>query len=243
MSSGKARRPAWPTEEYEVTFQIALIGKDGLVVGSDRKVSYLTEGTAGQHIAAEKYIEGADKSIVCFFAGSPLASNIARRIASTCANVLTDEPQWGILLAQAADNVAGPSLPSLAMIDEVLVVRPDVPKAVWLVSKLQPNPASVQTVTETICTGANLTSRFLPRYLWSPLPLDTLRDLALLTLSFAERENPSGVGRGFDVLTLEKGNGFKWTTHSPESAKKSADQFLSGLHDLFKGWSQTPWFR
>src|ERR1039458_2495928 len=63
----------WTEEQYDVTFQIALIGCDGLVVGSDRlsvqTVPSETGGPAfGQPTYQTKYCLDDTQSIICFWA-------------------------------------------------------------------------------------------------------------------------------------------------------------------------------
>jgi len=66
--------------------------------------------------------------------------------------------------------------------------------------------ASVVKNESHICIGDRSHARLLPAILWNPdLSADRLEVLARLTLSYASLLNPSGVGFGFDILTIRPG--------------------------------------
>ena len=69
--------------ELQMTFQVALIGSDGLIVGSDRRQVYSTPGTFENHGALQpgeicKFSKGPNEEIICAFAGGPILSRHRR---------------------------------------------------------------------------------------------------------------------------------------------------------------------
>jgi hypothetical protein len=181
--------------ENAVTFQIVLIGSDGLVVASDRMESYATPGQLGespawQRAKTTKYFKSEDASVICFSAGGPLTRDIGRAIASRC-RTTSGELAWEESLKSVADEVV--RLGQLAPPDEIIVVRNDVLDTAWLVVKHENSLSTVGKVSEWRCTGDNSAARFLPWHLWTKAPVRELKWLAVLALSYASKENPSGV--------------------------------------------------
>ena len=67
-----------------MTFQVALIGREGPVIGSDRLTNRQTQDEAFTNQSPtiemghqEKFITSDDGSLVCFFAGGPNCQNVA----------------------------------------------------------------------------------------------------------------------------------------------------------------------
>src|SRR5207248_3282771 len=86
------------------------------------------------------------------------------------------------------------------------------------------------------CAGDNSAARFLPFLLWRPgFPVSDLKALALLTLAYASQLNPTGVGGGFDVITLRKGQKPKWEHYAMKNAalKKLRRTFDERVKELF----------
>jgi hypothetical protein len=212
----------WTEEQYDVTFQIALIGCDGLVVGSDRlsvqTVPSETGGPAfGQPTYQTKYCLDDTQSIICFWAGGAMSPVVARQIATSC-KLQDAELQW----SKSIDTAAA-SIPVIYQypIDQVIVAKADTPDAVWLVTrrwhafenKFVPVCFSVK-IADKICTGVGTVAQFLPHHLWRPnMSVSQLRTLALLTLSYATEENPSSVGPPFDIMTLDRTGHVSWLVH------------------------------
>jgi len=186
-----------------MTFQVALIGSDGLIVGSDRKTvyrspnQYITRGRSLQFNSDTKFATKEDNSIVCFYAGGPQSSSIANAIL-TKADSSLDEHQWHYSLEEIAASVPGNSVD-----DEVLVVRKSNPKFVSLLTRYNQIASSCK-IEDKICTGVPLTARFITEHLWERRPVAELQSLALLVLASAAVEHPSAVGRGFDLMTLRE---------------------------------------
>jgi hypothetical protein len=201
----------WPSsEDYPMTFQIGLVGQDGILIGSDRMLYYASPGPANlpqqnlamQRSQSSKFIRNDDDSIVCTFAGGPYSKHMAQAIASQQGVKAVSQFQWEINLQNLMNDY---QRPPQAAIDEVIVVRPDVPSAFWVARKTNHPFAIISRMEQWACTGDNSPARFFPWHLYAEKTIAELRPLAMLTLAYASRENPSLVGGGFDLLTIKNG--------------------------------------
>ena len=225
-------------EESGVTFQVALIGTGGLVVGSDTRVTYMTPGDSPSFQLLDgpsKFCTSDDGWVTCAYAGGPTAKNIASEIATRCsAGNVGSELQWEKALSEAAKAVARPVA---RIMDEILVVRKDKASVVWLVTAVGAADPHVQKITGRICTGDNSTARFIPQNLWkASLGLRDLETLALLTLGWATMENRSSVGGEFELLSLSGGGEFtrKKCTANEIIEGRLCRGFADGLSALFR---------
>ena len=88
-----------PLPEECVTFQIALIGGEGIVVGSDQKSNRqiresMDENPKTEMGKQEKFLKSDDGSLVCFFVGGPTCQAVAATIAMHCADASMPELRW-----------------------------------------------------------------------------------------------------------------------------------------------------
>ncbi len=193
------------------TFQTSLTSSAGLVVGSDRTAAYYTPEPGGgftvQSYEAFKFIRNPDDSVICVAAGGSSSMTFARNIALN-AKPDASEAVWQKNVHDVAMAVPRPSQPW--PFDEILVIRPGDISGVWIVTRTE-DSASVVKNESHICIGDRSHARLLPAILWKPaLPVDRLEVLARLTLSYASVLNPSGVGHGFDILTIRPGGQVSW---------------------------------
>lgn len=86
--------------EELVTFQVVVIGSNGLVVGSDRAQVYVTPDpqevrarSAVQKNQVFKFVEKDGGQIICAFAGGPAARGMAQQVVSNC-NLTSSESAW-----------------------------------------------------------------------------------------------------------------------------------------------------
>jgi len=212
-----------------VTFQVALVGQNGIVVASDRRVTYVTPDGVGaghaQLTSAPKYLISADESIVCFAAGSPRATNSARALLDEVP-AFESETHWQTNLASRVNTVQGQSND----FDEVMVVRRDTMDRVWLITKMRNLSASVTPIQTRICTGTPVSSRFIASHFYKPgLSLAELQGIAALTLACASREHPSSISRELDMMTLEEGT-LSW--------KQLSDTRVDAVWQIFQNESE-----
>jgi hypothetical protein len=229
-------QPDWDTiEEQPLTFQIALVGRDGLVIGSDQLGRYVPISAVGKpqfsQIAFQpKYCVSANQSLVCFAAGSAVtAISLARQICVDCDPALklkdAGESEWEHAVLQVA--TVTPSLMShYQFATQILVARTDIPDAFWLVL-IRPDaaPTVSKMKDQFFCTGTSTVAQFLPRHLWTvDRSVSELKKLTLLTLSYAAKEEPSSVGPPFDIMTLDRTGHISWSVH-----KQPDTNFQDGL--------------
>lgn len=216
-----------------MSFQIALIGSDGLVVGSDRNAVYPTKeldhNITIQRFEAFKFIKNPNESLFCVGAGGPWVVEASREIVAN----LPLEPAdavWEAKLHKMA--VAIPRTPQPWPADELFVCRADSCDGVWFVTKYDGSSATVQKITSPLCIGERSHARFLPAMLWDrSFSVGELEKLARLTLACAHHLNPSVVGHEVDLLTIRGGkSSFKYYAEAGFH-KPFIDSMLRNLHE------------
>jgi len=206
-------------EDLSVTFQIGLVGCDGLVVGSDRRVLYRSPSPdlvgpnpAGcQSFPSTKFVKAQDESLVCACAGGPQSRSVATAVVADWPHCLgLSTAAWEDKLRITAESVQGNSVG-----DEIIIVRKDHPSRILVLNRNN-RVAGIQPVETNICTGTATNARFLPIALWQPSTVSNLRWLALLTLGYAAKERPTEVGDGFDLMTLHSSSStITWERFEP----------------------------
>jgi hypothetical protein len=226
-----------PLPEECVTFQIALIGSDGLVVGSDQKSTRqiresIDENPTTEMGKQEKFLKSDDGSLVCFFAGGPTCQTIAATIAMHCTSTSMSDLRWQTAVRTRVNNAD--RVPSLVG-DQFIIIRKHISNSVWLAQRTFQTPATVNEYkNQILCTGNNALAKFLPTHLWeSRFTIRQLKTLALLTLAYAAKENPSTVGPPFDLMTLDKNQIFEWSKHESEFTDAIFDTFHGKLKAAF----------
>jgi 20S proteasome alpha/beta subunit len=222
-----------------VTFQLAMVCQDGIIVASDSRVSYFTpahgdEPSASQFSQESKFIASPNRKVICTFAGSaqaePTASAIARMSETF---TFGSEVEWRCDLRAAADSCRRGAKDS-PLLDEVIVCRSDTNDCFWLVSKFLDCPANLRRITSYVCTGDNSTARFLPRYLYKPhLSLEEGKRLALLTLGLASKENPSNISEPFELIVVSRNEIPAAESFSMERIKPWMAEFDTQLKSAF----------
>jgi hypothetical protein len=201
--------PSLEQEQYHnrMTFQVALVGTDGLIVGSDRRsIYYSPMGPEDVHSSIQpgenrKFVEAPDKSVVCAFAGSPFAVSLAKAIVYSAryTGAVNDFERGEALnaIAHSLDPLEG------MLKDEVLIIRRENLGSVTVMARKGHGSVTTADTTTWICTGNNsVPARFIPWHFWKRRPVYELGLLALLTLSYAAHEEKSMIGAGFDFIIL-----------------------------------------
>jgi hypothetical protein len=124
-----------PLPEESMTFQIALIGSDGLVVGSDRMVTELKAYSGEEKAMLDrwrqpKFVKNKAESVVCFCAGGADSQNQGRHIARDYRPV-NSELEWDTQIERSAKKTR--RITRVDVFNEIIIVRKDTPDAVWLV--------------------------------------------------------------------------------------------------------------
>jgi hypothetical protein len=210
-----------------MTFQIALVGCDGLVIASDRLSRYVAaenwRSRLSQFTLQPKYFVSADASLVCFAAGGIRAIGIAQEIAGPNSMAFlrlkdASELEWQNAIGSMTVPSSGNALMQQSP-DQLLIALACAPGYFRLVHIAQ-GIVTVSRINQYFCTGVPTVAQFLPRHLWKKdRTVSELKKLAILTLSYAAREEVQTIGAPFDVMTLRKEDGsITWEEHERTDA-------------------------
>jgi 20S proteasome alpha/beta subunit len=220
-------------EESLVTFQVALVGQDCVVMGSDRLLSEylpLENGGGVTQRASGGKIFIAD-GVACMHAGGSQSREMARAVINKRHPQELTLSQWENYLKEIVESIKG----ALNVVEELIVVR-TCDLALTKTRKIGNAIVEASSVENKICAGdVHLPARFLSEHLWKEgMPEDKLINLALLTLAFAHEENPSGVGCGYDILTVRRNPPIEEPkTFSEDQGRKLYEEFHSKLRAAF----------
>ena len=115
---------------------------------------------------------------------------------------------------------------------ELFVVRRDELSHCWKIGKYFDKPAATVPIYDTFCIGSRVAARFLSLNLWQHQTVDELKKLVLLTLSFAVKENPWGVGSGFEILSVTN-TGFRLERFKNDDVTVWRQKFDARLNTIF----------
>jgi hypothetical protein len=216
IDASKALTESCLEEELPMTFQVVLIGSDGLIIGSDKKQIHYTPGTPGALGALQpdlitKFSQSKNDEVVCAFAGQGGSRLMADAIVSLpeCSMAVTNF-EWRIAIRKAAEGVQG-----RVSQDEVIVARKDNLQRAYLVASYSASPTEI---CSCIATGnQGYPARFLLQHFYEKRPIAELRKLALLTLYCAAIESEGRIGGGFDLLMLDA-SGMRWRQYREDDA-------------------------
>ncbi len=205
-----------------MTFQVAMVGSDGIIAGSDRKIGVrdthrgesLNDAGSWQFSSATKILTSADQEVICLFAGTPASKSLARSICRE-ADLNLSDTEWEERLDQLATSRGGFN----AHGDEAIVIRKRILSK--FVHVIPGQTGSAHENEGFLCAGTRLTSRYLPHRFYKRLPVSALRDLVLLTLDSAGRERPSEIGEGWNLLEITS-SGVIPTEYSQEDERIAA---------------------
>ena len=194
-------------EDFDMTFQTALLGTDGMVLASDRLLverglrGLVKSRTPYERTVGKKIHISEEKSVICAYAGGPYSEAIARRIVTDCDPRGLSDIAWRNCLENATklvteyeDNTA----------DEILVLRCDNTSALKLIRQRNDDP-TFTPVTSQMCSGIDSDAKAIPRFFWhANANMRELCTLALVTIDYAHQEFPGHVGGGADVVKIDK---------------------------------------
>jgi hypothetical protein len=204
-------------EDSEMTFQVGLVGSDGLIVGSDRKVTHMppnsTSGYA-QFDNQRKFETSTDEAIICAWSGThSQGQRMAREIVGL------DPHLSDIAWVRTLDKL---SQPTIHGVTQLIVVRKHRPgHIVWI--NRGGSEGSAARVETHICAGKKLYASFLPgNFLEEKRTVDELRNLALLTLDYGASEAPTNVGGGYDLMILRSAGKVEWEHYGEHDGRVCA---------------------
>lgn len=193
-----------------MTFQVAAIASDGIVIGSDRRqlnayFSEIEEISSVQKSETTKFEHSPSGEVICAFAGGPGARSWAIAIANTL------DPRSNSLEQQRAISKASHEFPEDARIkNDVLIATSADLSMVQLASRKGRTDPNISAVRPFITSGdLSIPARFLLDHFWADAGVEQIKRLVLLTIYCASLENPTGIGDGIDLIILDRG-GPRW---------------------------------
>jgi hypothetical protein len=220
------------TNETDMTFQVLLIGNDGVVLASDRL--FRTRGLRGlteqrrtsyQPTLGTKIYVTDDKLALCMFAGSPYSEKIARHIATTCCPSGLSDSHWRNMLEIAVKSVTDYDEQSP---DEFLVVRVDNMTAVKIFR--QSGDVTPPTPIEDgfMWSGRETDAIIVPKLFWrSGMTCAQLRTLAIVSITQASIEAPQLVGGGINVVVVSTDQSVENFQYSQDEAHAIREAFMA----------------
>src|SRR5271165_3048528 len=189
-------------DDFAMTFQIVLVGKDGIVLGSDRlfaerglRALLQKQRTTLQRTTGTKICTAADNAVVCSFAGGPYSETIARRIVTDCNPLGRSDIDWRNCLEVAAKNITDYEE---HIVDEVFVIRTDNRSVVKIIRQQKDDP-TFTPVTGHMFSGIETDAIIVPKLFWrADMECDELRTLAVVAVVLASQEAPHLIGGGID---------------------------------------------
>ena len=204
-----------------MTFQVALINKNGVVLGSDRVHLYVgleklnKFQRAVQRHTDSKILFSDDKQVICCYAGGAGAQRIAREIRRRCNPRGLSRDAWQDHIQHVTDGVtaSGPGIQ-----DEIIIFRLDEFSGHLMAIESTYGPTF--TSIDTFCFAGDYSdARFLGHQLMrEDMSLCEMENLVFLCLAYAYKNNPTGVGGGFDVVAVSRQGGMKERLYTEEEA-------------------------
>ena len=216
-------------EELQMTFQVAMVGRDGLVLGSDRKMRIIPTIQTGErgyarYAAQSKLRVNAAKTAIVACAGADRAWLIGEQVVAKFNPDLNSTAWVDYLKEECESREDKPSR------DQILVVRCDTPDKFWWLSIGR----ELKEFEDKTSSGLPLAAEFfLQQFYKTNMELSSLENLALLTLDCAALEAPDSVGCGYDLMTLRNGKPH-FQTYKPDCAEVLSirARFQAAINDI-----------
>jgi hypothetical protein len=183
-------------EELQVTYQVGLVGSDGIILASDTRQMYVVGATENNPYAphqpseVSKFLRSEDGCVIATFAGSPTSKEVAGQIVAAVEKHSLAPLDFERAVCDISDKIR----PPLGSRDEIMIVRLADPPKILLLSRW-PHVNRTTEQTTWITTGDNSgPSRFFAHHFYRKRPIAELRILAALILKYASLENPTGIG-------------------------------------------------
>lgn len=212
-------------EEIPVTFQIGMVGSDGVLLASDRLASQSATDGPGPYrdtFRTDKIRITESKRIAYCCAGDKLSIEAGRKIAGSIAELQGDYAiQQGIYsygseaISEERQRMAGKQPWERLRGGSLLLVTSVPSLGLWRVDiALDRNIPCALKVEDKIWVGDNTTpAAFFPERYYQKRPIEELVFLAAHTVLTAGSMNPAGVGgldialcrpSGFEMLPAER---------------------------------------
>jgi hypothetical protein len=188
-------------------FQVVLVGSDGLLVGSDRKMPVRPRfsNEPAPFDEPRKFIRSDDGSIICACSGELESQIFARSLVDT-PNLAMGDGEWQVHLDSLARNtwVIG--------VHQLIVVRRGSPDhALWV---LLGEHGCATRIDSIQCVGTPSTASFLNANYFPKCSTRNLKTLAYLALDYAAAELPFSATAEYDLVSITN-TAVEWETYAP----------------------------
>jgi hypothetical protein len=227
-------------EEFGMTFQVALINQNGVVLGSDRVHLYVgLEKLSRFRRAVQRQTEckilfSDDKQLVCCYAGGAGSQRIAREIRRSCNPSGLSNSAWEDQIQHVTADVtaSGPGIQ-----DEIIIVRLDNQSGVLMAREYTYGPGFT-SINNCCFAGDYSDARFLGHHLMrDDMSLHDMQNLSLLCLAYAYKNNTTGVGGGFDIVSVNQKGDIYETFYPEADAMLIITQFGAVLNNALHEFS------
>jgi hypothetical protein len=188
-------------EELRMTFQVGLVGRDCLLLGSDRKqrvtpTIFRVEEQYSEFIGQQKMKVNSERTIAVACSGSDVVWESAEKVLSA-EGATSTSAEWLEKMIKI-----GESRPATSWRDKILVLRSG---HAGEFIRIDMGERTLE-IKDKITSGLPLAATyFLKRYYRQSLRFEALRKLALLVLDCGAQESPENVGYGYDLLAIRNG--------------------------------------
>lgn len=220
-------------DDFDMTFQVLLIGDDGIVLASDRL--FRTRGLremmeakrpSYQPTLGTKIYISDDNLTICSFAGGPYSEKIARRIVTTCCPSGLSEPHWINAIEAAAKGITEYSE---QLSDELLVIRADNVTALKLIRQQSDDPTPTP-IDSCMYAGLETDAILIPKLFWrSNIKCERLRTLAIVSITQASIEAPHLIGGGVDVVVVSADRRVEQSQYNQAEADVIREAFMTRI--------------
>ena len=218
-----------------MTLQIGIVGTDGIVIASDRRILNLQWESYGKSLASKVYV---NTDVACCWAGRDDADFAARNIEKVDWSTvqdrkgkLTELGEEGWKMCYGNSEMLYPGRQSTS---SVLAAFSD-PCELWELELFRQSRAT-QILTHAICgdfynTGAkHLLGNYLPS---GPLPVLELIKLASFSIWMGHKENPNMI-EGLEVVIVRPGRPpERQSSDREERLKAACETTWASIHKIF----------
>jgi hypothetical protein len=237
-------RADYPSREElnAMTFQVGLVGSDGLVIASDRLLQQIENGGRSASLSS-KFLSG--DAVICCWSGDSVAEHIANVVRGLSWGDVSSERESVREMLKCAGDMALSEMEQdhmrkgwvmdLRVTRKVIVAFRDM---LWLLDVRSPASIANQVYDRVVAGDADNTARcFANKFALGcqKRPVKELVRLAAYAVLAAGDENPHGV-RKLEIVVIPKGNSpiFLASEHEQELEDLSNQLNISIAEHLFE---------
>jgi hypothetical protein len=199
ISKGPFRGHCHAPEEVPMTLQVALVGTDGIVLGSDRQKNFLPPdaGAVTTSSLVSKIFRNDSRGVMASWSGANPAIEVAKRVVAFPDNEIRSPKALEDLAKEVFEDESTKLGMEYPASEVLLVTKSDVTKIYQLIVQKQP---ACWPVLDKVIAGnsANVAVYFVQRF-YRKLPMVELLPLVAHTILEGGRTNPGGI-QGLEIV-------------------------------------------